>query len=86
VCICTSSGAAHELRRASNADRRPSQVLRSGVRDRLLSNERYLAGLASYLDVLQAQQQLFPAENTLAQTRFNRLANFAQFYKALGGG
>jgi len=52
----------------------------------LLSNERYLAGLASYLDVLQAQQQLFPAENTLAQTRFDRLANFTQLYKALGGG
>ena len=51
-----------------------------------LSNERYLAGLASYLDVLQAQQQLFPAENTLAQTRFNRLANFVQLYRALGGG
>jgi multidrug efflux system outer membrane protein len=51
-----------------------------------LSNERYLAGLASYLDVLQAQQQLYPAEQLLAVTRFTRLANFASLYKALGGG
>ncbi|HEX7253870.1 MAG TPA: efflux transporter outer membrane subunit, partial [Thermoanaerobaculia bacterium] len=51
-----------------------------------LSNERYLAGLASYLDVLQAQQQLYPAEQLLAVTRFTRLANFVSLYKALGGG
>lgn len=51
-----------------------------------LSNERYLAGLASYLDVLQAEQQLFPAEITLTQTRFSRLSNFVRLYRALGGG
>ena len=51
-----------------------------------MSNERYLAGLASYLDVLQAQQQLYPAEQLLALTRFTRLANFVSLYKALGGG
>ena len=36
--------------------------------------------------MLDAQQQLFPAENALAQTRFSRLSNFVQLYKALGGG
>jgi multidrug efflux system outer membrane protein len=36
--------------------------------------------------VLDAEQQLFPAENTLAQTRFQRLDAFVQLYKALGGG
>ncbi len=51
-----------------------------------LSNERYVGGLSDYLEVLQAQQQLFPAENALAQTRFNRLATLVQIYKALGGG
>lgn len=51
-----------------------------------LSNTRYLAGLSDYLEVLQAQQQLFPNENALAQTRLARLANFVQLYKALGGG
>jgi multidrug efflux system outer membrane protein len=51
-----------------------------------LSNQRYVSGFAGYLDVLQAEQNLFPAENALAQIRFNRLANFVQLYKALGGG
>jgi multidrug efflux system outer membrane protein len=36
--------------------------------------------------VLQAQQQLFPAENALAETRFERLATLAELYRALGGG
>jgi multidrug efflux system outer membrane protein len=51
-----------------------------------LSSSRYLSGLSDYLEVLQAQQQLFPAENALAQTRFERLATLVQLYKALGGG
>ncbi len=51
-----------------------------------LSSQRYLAGLSDYLEVLQAQQLLFPAENSLAQTRFSRLASLVQLYKALGGG
>lgn len=51
-----------------------------------LSSSRYLSGLSDYLEVLQAQQQLFPAENALAQTRFARLATLVQLYKALGGG
>ncbi len=51
-----------------------------------LSNSRYLSGLSDYLEVLQAQRQLFPAENLLAQTRFERLATLMQLYRALGGG
>jgi outer membrane protein, multidrug efflux system len=51
-----------------------------------LANIRYFAGLSSYVEVLDAQQQLFPAENALAQVRFSRLFNFVQLYKALGGG
>jgi outer membrane protein, multidrug efflux system len=51
-----------------------------------LSNSRYLSGLSDYLEVLQAQQQLFPAENALAQVRFERLAVLVQLYRALGGG
>jgi multidrug efflux system outer membrane protein len=51
-----------------------------------VSNTRYVAGLSSYLDVLQAQQQLFPAEILLAQARFNRLATLVQLYQVLGGG
>jgi multidrug efflux system outer membrane protein len=51
-----------------------------------ISNDRYLGGLSGYLDVLTVEQQLFPAENALAQVRLERLANFVSLYKALGGG
>jgi multidrug efflux system outer membrane protein len=36
--------------------------------------------------VLEAQQQLYPAQNTLAQIRRNRLLAHVRLYKALGGG
>ena len=48
--------------------------------------KRYIAGKASYYEVLQNQQQLFPAENALAQTQLNQLTVVVQLYKALGGG
>jgi multidrug efflux system outer membrane protein len=48
--------------------------------------KRYVQGKSSYYEVLQNQQQLFPAETTLAQTEFNRLLVVVQLYKALGGG
>ncbi|MFH1477131.1 MAG: efflux transporter outer membrane subunit [Verrucomicrobiota bacterium] len=52
----------------------------------VVSRERYMAGKAGYYEVLEAQQQLFPAENTLAQVQLNRLTVVIQLYKALGGG
>lgn len=48
--------------------------------------DRYDQGLASYYEVLEAQQELYPAQSTLAQIRRNRLLAYAQLYKALGGG
>jgi multidrug efflux system outer membrane protein len=36
--------------------------------------------------VLEAQQQLFPAQQTLAQIRRDRLTAYVALYKALGGG
>jgi multidrug efflux system outer membrane protein len=47
---------------------------------------RYQQGLASYYEVLEAQQQLYPAQMALAQIRRNRLVSYVQLYKALGGG
>ena len=49
-----------------------------------LSNLRYVAGLSDYLEVLQTQQQLFPAEILLAQARYNRLATLVQLYRDPG--
>ncbi|HKW62207.1 MAG TPA: efflux transporter outer membrane subunit [Candidatus Acidoferrum sp.] len=51
-----------------------------------VSFQRYVAGKASYFEVLDAQLQLYPAENALAFTELNRRTVIVQLYKALGGG
>jgi multidrug efflux system outer membrane protein len=48
--------------------------------------ERYRMGSADYYEVLQEQQLLFPAENTLVQFELNQLVAVVQLYRALGGG
>jgi multidrug efflux system outer membrane protein len=50
------------------------------------ARKRYVGGLATYLEVLDAQQELFPAENALAQTRRDELLAVVAVYRALGGG
>jgi multidrug efflux system outer membrane protein len=51
-----------------------------------VANRRYLGGLASYYEVLEAQQLLFPAQDLLARVRRDRLLALVGLYKALGGG
>jgi multidrug efflux system outer membrane protein len=51
-----------------------------------LSLLRYSAGRASYFEVLDAEQLLFPAEDALAQTQRDQLLAVVNLYKALGGG
>ena len=61
--------------------------LRQGQADRLqLAEQRYKAGIASYLDVLDAQRELFDAEQDLVEARQQRLLNLVDLYRALGGG
>jgi multidrug efflux system outer membrane protein len=51
-----------------------------------LANVRYGSGLSAYFEVLEAQQQLFPAEISLARTRRDQLVAVVDLYRALGGG
>jgi multidrug efflux system outer membrane protein len=51
-----------------------------------LAKERFNGGAASYLDVVQAEQNLFPTELVLAQTIGLQWASLTQLYRALGGG
>ena len=51
-----------------------------------LSNLRYSNGVASYLDLLDAQRSLFAAQQALVQTRLAQLQSQVSLYKALGGG
>ncbi|MEA2624665.1 MAG: outer membrane protein multidrug efflux system, partial [Candidatus Binatota bacterium] len=51
-----------------------------------LSLLRYRTGLANYFEVLEAEQQLYPAEDALAQAQRDQLLAVVGLYKALGGG
>ena len=51
-----------------------------------LQKKRYKAGVVSYLDVLDAERQLFSAEISLSQARFGRVNGYVSLYRALGGG
>ena len=63
------------------------ELLVETLRDRArLAYLRYNGGVASLLDALDADRNLFEAELSLAQARRDELVSLVQIYKALGGG
>jgi outer membrane protein, multidrug efflux system len=50
-----------------------------------LANRRYQNGVSSYLEVLDAQRNLFASELALTQAQRQELVSGVQLYKALGG-
>jgi NodT family efflux transporter outer membrane factor (OMF) lipoprotein len=59
------------------------EALRASVR---LSTQRYEGGVDNYLQVLDAQRNLFQGELDLARFRQQELAWIVRLYRALGGG
>ncbi len=51
-----------------------------------VANLRYEGGVASYLEVLDTERQLFDAERDLVLARRDESVSVIQLYKALGGG
>jgi len=51
-----------------------------------LAEGRYRTGVDSYLTLLDAQRQLFTAQQALIDARLNQLTSEVNLYKALGGG
>jgi multidrug efflux system outer membrane protein len=51
-----------------------------------LQHKRYRAGVVSYLEVLDAERQLFAAEIDLARSKLSQLQGYVELYRALGGG
>jgi len=51
-----------------------------------LANDRYAAGVSSYLDVLNAERSLFTAELSLTAAERQGLVGVVTLYRALGGG
>jgi len=62
-----------------------AQADAEGVRFKL-SDLRYQNGIASQLDLLDAQRSLFAARQAVVQTRLLQLQNQVTLYKTLGGG
>ena len=81
--VSTSLVALQKLEEAEAQRRRAVAANQNAVR---LARLRYASGLSAYFEVLDALQQLFQAENSLAGTRRDHLVALAQFYEALGGG
>ena len=71
------------LEEQRQAQERQVAALREAVE---LSLASYEVGVSDYIDVLDAEQQLYPAENSLAQTELDQLLAVVNLYKALGGG
>jgi len=67
----------------SEAQRRRVQALRDYAR---LSRLRFDNGYASYLEVLYAENELFSAELTAVRSSADRLTEYVNVYKAMGGG
>jgi len=74
--------------RAKASEIRTQQAVRVQAAQRAvdIANLRYTNGLGTYLDVLDAQRQLFTAEIDLAGITRDQLTAVVQVYKALGGG
>ena len=74
--------------RASLAEQRQAvEAIVRAYQERLIVAEvRFKAGSASYLEVLDAQRELFLQQQAAVQIRRSQLSTAAQLYKALGGG
>ncbi len=75
---------AHRKTREIRAEQ--ETLVATSQRTLVLAQLRYVNGLASYLDVLDAQRQLFDAEIGLTRTQRTQLIAIVQVYKSLGGG
>ncbi len=64
------------------AQQTQAQALRRALQ---LAELRYRSGIASYVEVLEAQRSLFDAELGLSQAQLGQLASAVELYRAFGG-
>jgi NodT family efflux transporter outer membrane factor (OMF) lipoprotein len=86
-------GAWHDVDKALTADQteqsRRDQLIQAVAQNQRalgLAQSRYQEGVADFLQVLTAQQNLLSTQQQLALTTTNVSANLVALYKALGGG
>jgi multidrug efflux system outer membrane protein len=80
--VSTDLVANEKLAEAETQRSRAVESDREAVR---LATLRYDSGFSAYFEVLDAQEQLFTAETSLAQVRRDRLVALVDLYRALGG-
>jgi len=74
------------FRKAKEVHRSREALYKSSQEYHKLAQLQYVNGIVSYLDVLDAQRQLFDAEISLNDAILNELLSVVTLYKALGGG
>lgn len=76
-----------EARATLGSEIEAQEAVRSAQASRLeLAQARYRNGVSNYLDVLDAERELYTAEQQLLQTRLLKLTNAVDLYRSLGGG
>lgn len=73
----------HKVRKVREEQEKQVAALKESAK---LSLARYDAGLSSYIEVLDADQQYYSAQTSLARTQGSQLIYYVQLYRALGGG
>lgn len=81
--VSTALSAHQQLAKAYREQLTSVEAYRESVR---LSALRYDSGLASYLDVVDAQIQMYPAETATVSYDLGRKLALVSLYQALGGG
>jgi outer membrane protein, multidrug efflux system len=81
--VSTSISAHQQLAKAYQEQMTSVEAYRESVR---LSTIRYDSGLASYLDVVDAQIQMYPAETATVNYDLGRKLALVSLYQSLGGG
>jgi outer membrane protein TolC len=69
------------LEKRAQAEAKQARAVTASTDAVQIAHRRYRSGLASYYEVLEAQQLLLPAETQLAQIRATRLSTSVQLYK-----
>jgi multidrug efflux system outer membrane protein len=81
--VSTSLSAHQQLAKAYQEQLHSVEAYRESVR---LSNIRYDSGFASYFEIIDAQIQMFPAEQSAVDYDLGRKVALVNLYRALGGG
>ena len=81
--VSTALSGHQQLAKAYSEQLTSVEAYRESVR---LSTIRYDRGFASYLDIIDAQIQMYPAENASVTYDLGRKLALVNLYQALGGG